>query len=97
MLKFKELDPLLHSEQRLAIISLLAGVESANFVFIREQINATAGTLSVHIKKLSEAGYILVTKGFKNNMPETMCKITDKGLSALDDYVEALKSYLPKL
>ena len=91
---FKELDPLLHSQLRLAIMSLLLGVEEADFVFLREKTEATSGNLSVQIDKLNEAGYISVTKTFKGKMPCTICKITKKGVSAFDNYVKTLKDYI---
>ncbi|RTL58650.1 MAG: transcriptional regulator [Sphingobacteriales bacterium] len=93
---FKELDPILHSQLRLAVISLLIGVKEAEFTFIREKTNATAGNLSVQINKLKEVGYIEVIKQFKDNYPQTICKITSKGISAFESYVTALQSYLPK-
>ena len=76
MARFKELDPVLHSQLRLAVVSLLMGVEVAEFTFIREQTGSTAGNLSVQITKLKEAGYIQVTKKFSNNYPQTLCRIT---------------------
>ncbi len=91
---FKELNPLLHSELRLAVMSVLMSVESADFVYLREQTGATAGNLSVQIDKLQKAGYITVVKGFKGRMPCTTCAITDIGISAFEEYVEALKSYI---
>ena len=91
---FKELDPLLHSQLRLAIMSLLLGVEEADFVFLKEKTEATSGNLSVQIDKLNEAGYIKVTKTFKGKMPRTICKITKKGVDAFDQYVKNLKSYI---
>ncbi|WP_298612321.1 transcriptional regulator [uncultured Odoribacter sp.] len=91
---FKELDPLLHSELRLAIMSILISVEEADFVFIKEQTKATAGNLSVQIDKLNKAGYIEVTKTFKGKMPQTICRITANGKHALENYIEALKSYI---
>lgn len=91
---FRELNPLLHSELRLAIMSLLISVEEADFVYIKEQTKATAGNLSVQIEKLSKAGYVEVTKSFKGKMPRTTCKITPQGVSAFEEYVEALKSYI---
>ncbi|MEN9298477.1 MAG: hypothetical protein RLZZ429_790, partial [Bacteroidota bacterium] len=66
---FKELDPILHSQLRLAVVSLLIGVKEAEFTFIREKTNATAGNLSVQVQKLKEVGYIEVTKQFKDNYP----------------------------
>lgn len=91
---FNNLDPLLHSQLRLAIVSLLVSVESANFNYLLEQTNASKGNLSVQINKLKEAGYIEVDKHFKNNMPETTCKITQRGIEAFDQYVKDISSYL---
>lgn len=90
----KPLDPLLHSELRLAIMSILLGVESADFVYIRKQTGATAGNLSVQIDKLQTANYIAVEKGFNGKIPRTICKITPVGREAFRNYVEALKSYI---
>jgi len=91
---FKELDPILHSQLRLAVISLLISVKEAEFVFLKEKTNATAGNLSVQINKLKEAGYIDVVKQFKDNYPQTICKITVKGVDAFELYVKALQSYM---
>lgn len=91
---FEKLDPLLHSELRLAVMSILINVGEADFTYIREQTDATAGNLSVQIDKLQQAGYIDVTKGFERKRPKTSCKITKKGLKAFEEYVEALKGYI---
>jgi DNA-binding transcriptional ArsR family regulator len=91
---FKDLDPILHSQLRLAVMSLLISVKEAEFTFIKEKANATAGNLSVQIQKLKEAGYIEVIKEFKDNYPNTTCKITPKGVHAFEDYVKALQQYL---
>ena len=88
------LDPLLHSQLRLAIMSILMGVDSADFVYIKEKTEATAGNLSVQLDKLSQADYIKVTKSFKGKRPNTTCKITKKGIAAFEGYVEALKGYI---
>ena len=93
---FKELDPILHSQLRLAVMSLLISVKEAEFTFIREQTNATAGNLSVQVNKLKEAGYIDVVKKFKENYPQTVCKIKALGIAAFDEYVKNLQSYLKK-
>lgn len=90
----RELNPLLHSELRLAVMSTLLGVESADFVFLREQTGATAGNLSVQIEKLSKAGYIEVEKTFKGKMPRTVCRITPAGSAAMAEYVDTLREYL---
>jgi DNA-binding transcriptional ArsR family regulator len=94
MTPFKDLDPLLHSQLRLAIVSLLIGVEVAEFTYILEQTGATAGNLSVQITKLKEAGYIEVTKKFRENYPQTLCKITPLGRQRFIEYVNTLKDYL---
>lgn len=94
MSDFQPLDPLLHSQLRLAVMSLLLGVESAEFTFIREKTQSTAGNLSVQIDKLSEAAYIQVEKSFKGKRPVTTCKITPKGVEAFEAYVDALKGYI---
>jgi len=91
---FKDLDPILHSQLRLAVISLLLGVKEAEFTYIKEKTNATAGNISVQINKLKEAGYIEVAKKFKDNYPLTICKITRQGITAFELYVKNLESYL---
>ena len=91
---FKDLDPILHSQLRLAVISLLISVKEAEFTFIKEKTNASAGNLSVQINKLKEAGYIDVTKQFRDNYPLTMCRITPDGIAAFEKYVNALQSYM---
>ena len=91
---FKDLDPVLHSQLRLAIISLLMREKEADFSVLKERTEATAGNLSVQINKLREAGYIEVLKDFKDNYPHTICKITAAGATAFDLYVKSLQSYL---
>lgn len=88
------LNPLLHSELRLAVMSILVGVEQADFVFLRKETGATAGNLSVQIEKLRAAGYIVVEKTFRGKMPCTLCRITPVGIGAFEEYVEALQGYL---
>jgi len=92
----KDLDPLLHSQLRLGIMSLLMSVESAEFTYLKEKTNATAGNLSVQLDKLSEAGYISIEKTFKGKKPLTTCRITRQGLKAFEEYVESLKQYIGK-
>jgi DNA-binding transcriptional ArsR family regulator len=93
---FKDLDPILHSQLRLAVMSLLITIKAAEFTFLREKTNATAGNLSVQIQKLKEAGYIDVVKQFKDNYPQTICKITPVGVKAFEVYVKNLQTYLAK-
>lgn len=90
----KELNPLIHSQLRLAIMTLLVAVDEADFVYLKEKTEATAGNLSVQLDKLSKAGYIAVTKEFVGKKPRTSCKITDAGKQALEEYIETLKKYL---
>jgi DNA-binding MarR family transcriptional regulator len=91
---FKELDPILHSQLRLSVISLLVGVKEAEFSYLKDKTGASAGNLSVQITKLAEAGYIETEKSFRDNYPLTTCRITKKGLKAFEIYVENLKQYL---
>jgi DNA-binding MarR family transcriptional regulator len=93
---FNALDPLLHSQLRLAIMSLLISVESADFTFIKDKTNSTAGNLSVQLDKLSEAGYISIEKSFRGKKPLTTCSITRKGIKAFEEYVNTLKQYIDK-
>ena len=91
---FKDLNPILHSQLRLAVMSLLITVKEAEFTFIKEKTNATAGNISVQINKLKDAGYIDVIKQFKDNYPLTICKITPAGIKAFEEYVKNLQTYL---
>lgn len=91
---YKDLDPLLHSQLRLAIVSLLMTSEEVDFNQIKDTTNATSGNISVQIKKLQDAGYIEVVKSFKNNYQNTSLKMTNKGIQAFEDYVESLKQYI---
>lgn len=93
---FKRLDPLLHSELRLAIVSILVNLNEADFVYIKKTTQATSGNLSVQIDKLAEASYIAVEKVFEGKKPKTICRITEEGLNAFEEYVDAIKSYLQK-
>lgn len=90
----KELDPLLHSQLRLGVMSLLMSVDSAEFTFLKEKTNSTAGNLSVQLDKLSEAGYISIEKSFRGKKPLTTCRITKQGLKAFEEYVNSLKQYI---
>lgn len=96
MSDFKTLDPLLHSQLRLAVMSLLISIESAEFVFIKEKTGATAGNLSVQLDKLSSVNYIQVEKTFRGKKPLTTCRITKKGIEAFEVYVHTLKQYIEK-
>ena len=90
----KELDPLLHSQLRLGIISLLISVKEAEFTHLKDETNSTAGNLSIQLQKLKEAGYIEIEKTFKDNYPQTTCKITKLGIKAFDNYVKDIQQYI---
>lgn len=94
MTQFKDLDPLLHSQLRLAIVSLLMSVEEAEFSYLKDKTQSSSGNLSIQITKLKEAGYIEVSKKFRNNYPQTLCCITPLGKQKFAEYVKALKDYL---
>ena len=94
---FAPLNPLLHSELRLAVMSMLVGVDEAGFPYLKEELGATAGNLSVQIDKLAGAGYIAVEKTFRGKRPATICHITPEGRQAFEEYVEALRSYIKKV
>lgn len=91
---YQELDPLLLSQLRLAIMSFLVVTREAEFNTLKEKTQATAGNLSVQISKLQEAGYITVEKTFRQNYPLTVCKITPEGLSAFEMFFNRLKGYV---
>jgi DNA-binding transcriptional ArsR family regulator len=90
---FKDLDPLLHSQVRLAIMSLLISVKEAEFSFLLENINTTKGNLSFQLSKLNEADYIKIVKSFKGKYPLTTCSITQKGINAYEKYVDSIDEY----
>lgn len=90
---FKNLDPLLHSQVRLAIMSILINVKNAEFNYLLENIDTSKGNLSFQISKLKEAEYIEVIKSFKGNYPLTTCAITEKGIHAYEDYVNSIDEY----
>lgn len=92
----KDLDPLLHSQLRLGVMSILISTESADFTYLKEKTNSTAGNLSVQLDKLSEAGYITIEKSFNGKKPLTTCRIAKKGIKAFEDYVNSLKDYIKK-
>lgn len=90
----KELNPLIHSQLRLAIMTLLVSVEEADFSYLKEKTNATSGNISVQLDKLSSAGYIKITKEFVGKKTRTTCRLTEEGKQAMEEYIENLKSYL---
>lgn len=94
MVRFEELDPLIHAPIRLAILTVLISVKEADFTYLKEAANTTDGNLSTHLSKLEEAGYIRIEKKFVGKKPKTTCMIAAKGREAYLKYIESLKSYL---
>lgn len=92
--KLPDLDPVIHGQVRLAILSILAGAEEADFTYLRDQIETTDGNLSVHLSKLEKARYIAVKKQFQDRRPKTTYRMTSRGRKAFSGYVEALKAFL---
>lgn len=90
----RELNPLLHSQLRLAVMSILMNCEQASFVYIKKQTQSTSGNLSVQLDKLQAAGYISVDKSFEGKKPLTTCSVTEKGRLAFEEYVNVLRDYL---
>lgn len=90
----RDLDPLLHSQLRLAVMSILMNVEEADFVYLKEKTESTAGNLSVQLDKLAAAGYISMVKGFNGKKTRTVCRVTDTGHKAFEAYIDTLREYL---
>ncbi len=90
----KELNPLIHSQLRLAIMTLLLSVDEAEFTYIKEKTNATAGNISVQLDKLQAAGYIEIRKEFVGKKTRTSCRMTEAGRAAYEEYIDSLKTYL---
>lgn len=93
---FPELDPLLHNQLRLQIMTLLVSVEEGEFNWLLTETGATRGNLSAQITKLKGANYLTVEKGFRNNYPLTTCKTTPEGKKAFEAYVAAISAYFDK-
>jgi DNA-binding transcriptional ArsR family regulator len=91
---YKDLDPILHSQLRLAVVSILVNVEKADFAYLKEETGASSGNLSVQITRLKDSGYIEVKKKFKGNYPQTSCRITNLGRERFEAYVRAISAYL---
>jgi DNA-binding MarR family transcriptional regulator len=92
--KFPPLDPVIHSQIRLAVLSILLSVEKAEFNYLKEATGTTDGNLSTHLSKLEQAGYISVKKSFKGKKSLTTCSLTEKGRTAFSRYLKALEDYI---
>ena len=93
---YQQLDDIIHSRIRLAVMSVLVSVEEADFTFLRDKVHATDGNISVHMRKLEDAGYIAVSKIFVDRKPATSYRLTAKGRKAFELYIERLESFLKK-
>jgi len=93
---FKDLDPVLHAQVRLAIMSLLIGVKTAEFGFLLDTISTSKGNLSFQLTKLKEAGYITIIKSFRGNYPLTTCEITERGIAQYENYINTISEYFNK-
>ncbi len=89
-----ELDRLIHEPARLLIVTILATVESADFLFLQRETGLTKGNLSAHLSKLEGAGYIKIEKTFKGKFPLTICKLTSAGKKALAGYRQQLQEFM---
>jgi DNA-binding HxlR family transcriptional regulator len=94
MPELPELNPVIHGKLRLALLSLLSGVDEAEFTWLREKTGATDGNLGAQLMKLEEAGYVTVEKRFVQRKPQTLYRLTEAGRAALSEYVQALKQLL---
>jgi len=92
--KFAQLDPVIHSRIRLAVLSILISVKEASFSYLKEKIGTTDGNLSASLSKLEEARYISIKKAFKGKKPLTTCSVTEKGRNAFSAYLKALETYI---
>jgi DNA-binding HxlR family transcriptional regulator len=91
---YDNLDPVLNSQVRLAVVSILMKIKQADFKYLLEMTDTTQGNLSHQLKKLHTEGYIEIVKTFKGNYPHTLCKLTPKGKKAFENYVQVIKDYL---
>ena len=94
MPELPELNPVIHGKLRLALLSLLAGVDEAEFTWLRARTGSTDGNLGAQLTKLEEAGYVSVEKKFVLRKPQTLYRMTEAGRTALTEYVAALKQLL---
>jgi DNA-binding transcriptional ArsR family regulator len=91
-----ELDRLIHEPSRLLLVTILASVASADFLFLQRETGLTKGNLSAHLSKLEEAGYVKIEKTFKGKLPLTVCKLTAAGKNALTQYRKQLQDFMNK-
>jgi DNA-binding MarR family transcriptional regulator len=93
---YQQLDEIIHSRIRLAVMAVLISIDEAEFTFLKEKVNATDGNLSTHLKKLEGAGYVAVNKSFEERKPVSRYLLTQKGRRAFEAYVERLEKLIKK-
>jgi DNA-binding MarR family transcriptional regulator len=91
---YQQLDDVIHSRIRLAVVAVLAAVEEADFTYLRDQVNATDGNLGAHLGRLEDAGYVTVRKKFVERKPISRYRLTREGRRAFADYVDRLERLL---
>jgi len=92
--KFAELDPIIHSRARLAVLSILISLKKADFNYLKKTIGTTDGNLSIHLSKLEQAGFVSIEKSFRGKKPLTTCSVTEKGRNAFLKYLKTLDGYI---
>lgn len=97
MRKFETLDPIVHAPVRLAVLTVLLSVKSADFTYLKEMTETTDGNLGTHLQKLEDAGYVNVSKSFVSKKPKTTLSITKSGRKAYESYVENISAYLKRI
>jgi DNA-binding MarR family transcriptional regulator len=95
--KLPSLDRLIHEPARLMVIAILSTVESADFLYLQQELDLTKGNLSSHLAKLEEAGYIQVEKTYRGKKPLTICRLTAPGLQAFEAYRRQLKQFMENI
>lgn len=88
------LDRLIHEPARTMIVAILSGVESADFLFLQRETGLTKGNLSAHLSRLEEAGYVTIEKTYRGKIPLTLCRLTDPGRKAFEEYREQLRRFV---
>lgn len=94
--RLTEVDRLIHEPARLLIVTILASVASADFLFLQRETGLTKGNLSAHLSKLEEARYVKIEKTFKGKLPLTVCKLTAAGQKAFTQYRQQLQDFMDK-
>ena len=95
--EFKDLgnlDRLIHEPARLMIVTILSGVDEADFLYLQRETGLTKGNLSSHLSKLEGGGYVEINKTYRGRLPLTLCKLTDEGMLAFKAYYKQMRSFI---